>query len=389
MLDLYLDEMNHEQYTEFIDYIFKKSDRISFHFPDFDAEEGAKEMIMHREYARYLKKCEDVIDFMWPYKIEERISNEYGISEFGYMTKVWVIRLENSVVNYLKEKEHFFEWQYSNGPEDLCFYKKGTSKCWMATVAHEKIAQIYGETAEDIQFLDKLQIPYGRVRCLGIFKKKIIPDYKKMGEGIQKVVSLEQFWKSIDEELEKPMTLCEACERGEYQVVEKLIQEGADVNTRDESDTSLLELAILSFGDWECNSESYKIVKMLVKNGADVNYRNSCNNSIREMVTTIFVEKIDKKKMYDKRLMEIAQIYQMFVELTGEKPTFSEAVNAACVGNLFMLEYMWNVAPEVFDEVDCEGKNIIENVLDINEGEEEIEDIEKVIRFLEKKIGHI
>lgn len=383
MLDLYLDEITHSQYIAFIDYIFKKSDRISFHFPNFDVEDGTNEIVMNREYARYLKKCENVIDFMWEYKIEERLSNEHGMSTFGYLTTVWVVRLENAVANFLKERAGFEEWQYPYAPEDLCVYERGTSNCWMATVAHEGIARIYRETPEDIRFFNELQISYEKTKCFGLPRKKKIPNYRKSGEYIQQADSLEQFWKSVNKELEKPMTLCEACERGEYQVVEKLVQEGADVNIVDEEGKSPLELAIHSFEDWECNSESYKIVKMIIVNGADMNYKNQWGESVGEMVSQIFLPKTNGE-FYDTRKKEIFQIYQMVVELTGKKPTFSEAINAVCTNNLLILEYIESVVPEIFHEVDCEGKNILENALSITEGEDE-DDINKIITFLIEK----
>lgn len=46
-------------------------------------------------------------------------------------------------------------------PEDICFYRRNV--VWLSTISHEKIAYIYYETEEDLDFLKRNGIMFSRV----------------------------------------------------------------------------------------------------------------------------------------------------------------------------------------------------------------------------------
>ena len=75
---------------------------------------------------------------------------------------------------------------------------------------------------------------------------------------------------------QKPLAL--AASSGHVQVVDYLLQHGADVNGTDLNGDSALMSAV-------CHLGTLQIVQMLLENGADVNHRDAQNKSVLEWAT--------------------------------------------------------------------------------------------------------
>jgi ankyrin repeat protein len=78
------------------------------------------------------------------------------------------------------------------------------------------------------------------------------------------------------EDLQKPLSL--ASGSGHIQIVEYLLQQGADVNGTDLNDESALMSAVIY-------NQSLQIVQILLEHGADVNRRDIRNMSVLEWAT--------------------------------------------------------------------------------------------------------
>ena len=80
-----------------------------------------------------------------------------------------------------------------------------------------------------------------------------------------------------------------ASEKGHFEKIKFLVENGADVNGNDYNNRSALMIA--------SKKGNFELVKYLVENGADVNAKNNQNGNIfflliPSMYTTIFVKKL-------------------------------------------------------------------------------------------------
>ena len=181
MIYFYFGDVQREKYVKFLNYIASVCDKVSFHIPNFDEDHELRKGIISKEYKKCIRNCKWLTDKIEEDCIERRISKEYVTTYYDGDTDVWILELTDKVKSIIQDSGDFKKWQYPDYPEDLCFYKKGSSKCWITTVAHEEEEPwcMFDETAEDIKMLEELEMSFDIVSGIISFET---PDYKEWGE---------------------------------------------------------------------------------------------------------------------------------------------------------------------------------------------------------------
>lgn len=143
MLKLKLDKKN---YKVFIDYASKTCNCVSL---VFEKDEYSNDEYFFQEEYRSISGC--------------IIRKENGIvhpdtGSCFYNADVLFLELDKSVVSLLKQASDIFDWNGTNLPEELCFYRD--EKVWLTCVCHEKLLFIYNESFDDLNFFKNKKINF-------------------------------------------------------------------------------------------------------------------------------------------------------------------------------------------------------------------------------------
>ena len=117
-------------------------------------------MKQNKDYEQYLAQNEHILQEIAPYIIQRYLSKSYFIMKQSYVCDIVAFRLFKGAKERLYNYPNLFDWQYPDLPEDLCFFRKGTSKCWLQVIAHEDYAYIFDETEGDEEMLNNCGIKY-------------------------------------------------------------------------------------------------------------------------------------------------------------------------------------------------------------------------------------
>lgn len=136
-------------------------------------EEELKELEKIVSSKFYIK---DAIDFMIFVTIENDMYNE-KMNEYINTLKNNIVKIDKreykpgwrnydiyyfKIDNFLKEKlleaNRLFQWNLTDLPSDICFYKNG--KIWLESIAHEEICDIYTGDKEEIDYFKKIGLKF-------------------------------------------------------------------------------------------------------------------------------------------------------------------------------------------------------------------------------------
>lgn len=140
--------MNEKRYNALIIYLYNCCDTLSFLIPDYDYAEDIK----------YEDNIELFMSAIEPYIIKNYQSNEYCGSKTGGKYNIYHVTFDENVIGPLCAGLHLYNWIYPYLPEDLCFYKEG--KCYLSSVAHEKLCWIYTEDEDEIKALKETGLKF-------------------------------------------------------------------------------------------------------------------------------------------------------------------------------------------------------------------------------------
>lgn len=161
------------KYYLLLDYLFSKCDVFTFHLPDkfneFISENNIEyfpwcnlntyvNSIDSKEFEEYKNSIEYRVREFRRFFIKEYIDVEYAGNIYGNKMEIKVIRFDESLLGALKATSGLYDWQYPKMPEDLCFYSQG--KCFLRSVAHEKMCIIYSDDYDTIYTLKKIGLKY-------------------------------------------------------------------------------------------------------------------------------------------------------------------------------------------------------------------------------------
>ena len=341
-----------EEYMKFLNYIANVCDKVSFHIPCFEEDLELRKGIISKRYNKYSQNCKRITYKIENNCIERRISTEYGTSCYGYDTDVWIMELTDEIKQIIQESGSFMKWQYPDYPEDLCFYKKGSSKCWITTVAHEEEEPwcMFDETTEDINMLEELKISFEIVS--GIMSVET-PDYKEWGEvhNIQ--------WEVTNQEA----TLAEMCQDGDYEQVCKWVNE-KNCSEHMNDIFVALEEAIKYFDTDEKWRERYSIIKLFVEQGVPVDYVTDFGESLKEMIAGL--SPYPWKSEYSiEREDCLFELYQFFYEKSKRHESiFEEMYSAALANNHKVLQFLLNNHKNLINKKLEGGMTILQDILE-------------------------
>lgn len=71
---------------------------------------------------------------------------------------VYYINLTKEIKQEILNKSSIFDWCFPMALEDLCFFKDGY--CWLYSVAHEEILDIYCENEEEFNYLKSIGVKF-------------------------------------------------------------------------------------------------------------------------------------------------------------------------------------------------------------------------------------
>lgn len=160
-------------YSKLIDFLLIRCDLISYRLPNYNkftvTEEALKYYpecklgviyrdINNNDFEVYKKNIQFTLDAFEKYCIKEYEDFKYHNSIQGYDSEVKLIKLSDKLIGPLKAIGGLYDWQYPNMPEDLCFFSKG--KCFLKSVAHEKLCFIYTDDKFDMKILKKIGLKF-------------------------------------------------------------------------------------------------------------------------------------------------------------------------------------------------------------------------------------
>ena len=115
----------------------------------------------------FAEKTEPFLKKLHPYRLKQRHTpvewpSTHCLGKSGNVDyDISVFQACKAIQPYLLEPGGLFQWKYPHFPEDLCFFYGGY--CWLSTSAHERSAEIYVSTQEEVEEIKQLGLD---LRCI-------------------------------------------------------------------------------------------------------------------------------------------------------------------------------------------------------------------------------
>lgn len=163
-------------YEKLINYAFEKSDAIMFvsrkdGFSPTELEE------LDNTIENIKMKFSDSIlkTRTGGYWVFTKVGNQRcGLEEedppgYDELFEVLFLKTNQSVKEYMLTNKNLYQWLNPKYPEDISFFKNGY--CWLYSVAHEEMCEIYCENIKEYEYLKSLGIKF--------FENKFTPTPKE------------------------------------------------------------------------------------------------------------------------------------------------------------------------------------------------------------------
>ena len=167
-------EISNKKHKGLIEWLFTKCDMFTFAVPDFSKptdllrnESCSDEAICCFGECSEEEK-QDIIDYN--NKVAEKIApikkcvlKNYFDAFYcgfcnGYEKEIFIVEFNNDTKDFLIQTDNLCLWTYPDMPEDVCFF--GNGKCFMRTVAHEKLMLIYDDGKDTRRSLRNMGIKF-------------------------------------------------------------------------------------------------------------------------------------------------------------------------------------------------------------------------------------
>jgi hypothetical protein len=113
-------------------------------------------------YAIYFENANRLIDKIFGKYIKKSYyDNEYLTSRYSDERKIYIIQLNQEVVDNLSFFGSLFAWEFPFLPEDLCFFRNDI--CWLQSIVHEKICWIYDDKKATLNELKKMKLEFQQI----------------------------------------------------------------------------------------------------------------------------------------------------------------------------------------------------------------------------------
>lgn len=159
-------KIQNEQYIKLIQYSFEKTDAVMLvfrkdGFDDFEINKlnNTLEKVVNQFRNCLLKRRNGA------YWVFSKVGySQLGIVDyndpldFDKMFDIIFFKTEQEIKKYLLENKDLYAWLNPNYPEDIAFFKDGY--CWLYSVAHEEMCDIYCENNEEYEYLKSIGIEF-------------------------------------------------------------------------------------------------------------------------------------------------------------------------------------------------------------------------------------
>ena len=95
----------------------------------------------------------------------------YSNEEFNNLFKVYFYKFSDALKKYLLSNCDLYNWLNPKYPEDIAFFKNGI--CWLYSVSHEGICDIYVESEEEYNYLKNIGLEFLEEHYRDKFKEEI------------------------------------------------------------------------------------------------------------------------------------------------------------------------------------------------------------------------
>ena len=75
-----------------------------------------------------------------------------------YHSTTYYFKLNNELKKQILNNSSLYGWCFPNYLEDICFFKNGY--CWLYSVAHEKLCEIYCRDEKEYEYLKSIGIEF-------------------------------------------------------------------------------------------------------------------------------------------------------------------------------------------------------------------------------------
>lgn len=101
------------------------------------------------------------------------------IMEGFHISTTYFLKLTKELQEEILSKNSLYDWCFPYSVEDICFYENG--RCWLLSVAHEEICDIFCENEEEYEYLKSIGIKFVDNKFTSIPPEYIIyEDYNNM-----------------------------------------------------------------------------------------------------------------------------------------------------------------------------------------------------------------
>lgn len=145
-------DIKDKKYYSLILYALLRCDVFTFAVPDLHSKMTSD--TRSDEFLEYKKHISWQLDDFKPFLLKEYADTEYFGSLRDYYSEIYVMSLNDDVLGQVMAMEGLYSWKYPDMPEDLCLFSKG--KCWLKSIAHEKICWIYTDSEVEKDILKKV-----------------------------------------------------------------------------------------------------------------------------------------------------------------------------------------------------------------------------------------
>lgn len=162
------EKITNAQYERLIKYAFQKSDAIMFVFRK-DGFNNHQILELEKTSRNLQEKFRDSILKIrnGPYWVFTKVGySQLGISNtefrdppnFDKLFEILFFKTDKELEKYMLSNSDLYAWLNPNYPEDISFFKDGY--CWLYSVAHEEMCDIYCESVEEYNYLRSIGIEF-------------------------------------------------------------------------------------------------------------------------------------------------------------------------------------------------------------------------------------
>ena len=153
-----ISEIKGKVYEDLIKYASKRCDAVMFVF--------CKVPFRGKQFIELDKTKNKVKNKLEKSFLKDRVGNEWVFTGRYYpfvgdailASDILFYKFDDDLVSFLLKKNNLYDWLNPNSPEDIAFFKNGY--CWLYSVAHEDICDIYCKNRKEYEELKKIGLEF-------------------------------------------------------------------------------------------------------------------------------------------------------------------------------------------------------------------------------------